>query len=150
MTASGFKIRVTGVVFVFNSLSLALKKVPTCIQKPKTNTSNKSIKFLHWLFLVSLCGFKSFQMVLCRFRSFIVPFLVVLDCFRLFQIVLDCFRFFSSFLILVSTANMSLAIHPKTNSNINQLLIQIAKVKLLHDLDSFQIRALLSKFQRSG
>ena len=150
MTASGFKIRVTGVVFVFNSLSLALKKVPTCIQKPKTNTSNKSIKFLHWLFLVSLCGFKSFQMVLCRFRSFIVPFLVVLDCFRLFQIVLDCFRFFSSFLLLVSTANISLAIHPKTNSNINQLLIQIAKVKLLHHLDSFQIRALLSKFHRSG
>ena len=67
MTASGFKVRVTGLVFVFKSASLALKEVPTCIRKPKTNTFDKSIKFLHWLFLVVLVGFRSF---LDRFRSF--------------------------------------------------------------------------------
>ena len=53
MTASGFKVRVIGLNFVFKSASLALKQVPTCIQKPKTNTFDKLIKFLHWLFLVS-------------------------------------------------------------------------------------------------
>ena len=60
MTASGFRTRVTGLVFVFKLASLALKQVPTCIRKPKTNTFDKSIKFLHWLFLVVLDGFRMF------------------------------------------------------------------------------------------
>ena len=38
MTASGFRVQVTGLVFVFNLASLVLKQVPTCTQKPKTNT----------------------------------------------------------------------------------------------------------------
>ena len=67
MTASGFRVRVTGLVFVFKSASLALKQVPTCIREPKTNTFDKSIKFLHWLVLVVLDGFRSF---LDRLRSF--------------------------------------------------------------------------------
>ena len=93
MMASGFRVRLTGLVFVFKSTSLALIQVPTCIRKLKTNTFDKSIKFLYWLFLVVLDGFRSFQMVLGRFRSF-------LDRFRSFQIVLGRF---SSFLTLVST-----------------------------------------------
>ena len=92
MMASGFMVRVTGVVFVFKSASLVLKQVPTCIRKPKNNTFDKSIKFLHWLFLVFSDGFWQFQMVLCRFSSF-------LDRFRSFQIVLG---HFSLFLTLVS------------------------------------------------
>ena len=67
MTASGFRVRVTGLVFVFKSASLVLKQVPTCIRKPKTNTFDKSIKFLHWLFLVVSDGFRSF---VDGFRSF--------------------------------------------------------------------------------
>ena len=74
MTTSGFSVRVTGLVF-FKSASLALKQVPTCIRKPKTNTFDKSIKFLHWLFLVVLDGLRSF---FDRFRSF----LIVLGRFR--------------------------------------------------------------------
>ena len=46
--------------FFFKSASLALKQVPTCIQKPKTNNFDKSIKVLHWLFLAILDGFRSF------------------------------------------------------------------------------------------
>ena len=78
MTASGFRVRVIGLVFVFKSASLVLKQDPTCIRKPMTNTFEKSIKFLHWLFLVVLDGFRSFQIVLGHFRSF-------LDRFRSFQ-----------------------------------------------------------------
>ena len=106
MTASsGFMVRVTSLVFVFKLPSLALKQVPACIREPKTNSYDKSIKFLRWLFFVfrSCRWFRSFQIVLGRFRSF-------LDCFRSFQIVLDCFRSFqmvlgrfSQFLTLVST-----------------------------------------------
>ena len=77
MTASGFRVRVTGLVFVFKSVSLVLKQVPTCIRKPKTNTFGKSIKLLCSLFLVVLDGFRSFEMVLGRFRS-------LLDRFRSF------------------------------------------------------------------
>ena len=87
MKASGFRVRVTGLVFVFKSVSLALKQVPICIRKPKTNTFGKSIKFLHWLFLVVLDSFRSFQMVLGCFRQF-------LDRIRSFQVVLDRFRSF--------------------------------------------------------
>ena len=54
MTASGCRVRVTGLVFVFKSTSLALKQVPICIREPK------SIKFLHWLILVVFDGFRSF------------------------------------------------------------------------------------------
>ena len=59
MTASGSRVRVTDLVLVFKSASLVLKRVPTCIQKHKINTFGKSIKFLHWLFLVVLDGFRS-------------------------------------------------------------------------------------------
>ena len=44
-----------------------LKQVSTCIWKPKTNTFDKSIKFLHWLFMVVLDGLWSF---FDGFRSF--------------------------------------------------------------------------------
>ena len=53
------QIRVTDLVLVFKSASLVLKRVPTCIQKHKINTFGKLIKFLHWLFLVVLDGFRS-------------------------------------------------------------------------------------------
>ena len=44
MTASGFKVRVTGLVFfVSKSASLVVNGVPTCVQKP--TTFNESIKF---------------------------------------------------------------------------------------------------------
>ena len=33
---------------------------PTCVRKSKTNTFDESIKFLYWLFLVVLDGFRSF------------------------------------------------------------------------------------------
>ena len=67
MRASGFRVRVTGLVFVFKSASLPLKQVPTCIREPTTNTFDKSVKFLHWLVLVVLDGFRSFYMVLRHF-----------------------------------------------------------------------------------
>ena len=89
MAASGFRVRVIGLVFVFKCASL--KQVPTCIRKPKTNTFDKSIKFLHQLFLVVLDGFRSFQMVLDHFRSFLDRFSssqIVLGRFRSFQFVL--------------------------------------------------------------
>ena len=77
MTASGFRVRVTGLVFAFKSASLVLKQVPACIRKPKTNTFDKSINFLNWLYLVVLDGFRLFQIVLGRFKS-------LLDRFRSF------------------------------------------------------------------
>ena len=58
MTASGFRVRVTGLVFVFKSAYLALKQVPTCIRQPRTNTFDK------------LDGFRWFQVLLDGFRSF--------------------------------------------------------------------------------
>ena len=60
MITSGFMVRVNGLVFVFKLAFLVLKQVPTCIRKSKTNTFDKSIKFLHWLFLVVLGSFRSF------------------------------------------------------------------------------------------
>ena len=60
MKAPSFRVRVTGLVFVSKSASLTLKQVPTCIRKPKTNTFDKSIKFVHWLFLIVLDGFRLF------------------------------------------------------------------------------------------
>ena len=85
MTASGLMVQVTALVFVFKSTSLVLKQVPTCIRKPKTNIFDKSIRFLHWLFLVVLDGFKSFQMVLCCLQ-------IILGHFRSLKVVLDRFR----------------------------------------------------------
>ena len=61
MTASGFRVQVTGLVFVFfKSASLTLNQVQTCIRKPKTIIFDKAIKFLHWLSLVVLDGFRLF------------------------------------------------------------------------------------------
>ena len=75
MRASGFRVPVTGQVFVFKSASLALKQVLTCIKKPKTNTlDDKSIKLLHWLFFVVLDGFRPFWMVLGCCKSFLDRF----------------------------------------------------------------------------
>ena len=65
MTASGFRVRVTGLVFVFKSAFFALTQVPTCIWKPKT--FDKSINFI----LVIFGGFIRFQIVLGRFSSFL-------------------------------------------------------------------------------
>ena len=59
MTALGFRVRLTGLVFIFKLAALVLNEVPTCIRKPKTNAFDKSIKFLHWLFLAVLDGFRS-------------------------------------------------------------------------------------------
>ena len=87
MTASCFRVLATGLVSVFKSASIVLKQVPTFIRKHKTNIFDKSIKFLHRLFLAVLDVCRLFQMVLGCFRSF-------LDCFRSFQIVLDRFRLF--------------------------------------------------------
>ena len=65
MTASGFRVRVTGLVFVFKSASLALKQVPTCIWNPKA--LDKSVKFI----LIIFGRFIWFQIVLGRFSSFL-------------------------------------------------------------------------------
>ena len=95
MTTSGFRVRATGLAFVFKSASLVLKHVPTCIRKPKTkNTFHKSIKFSFVIF----GSFRWFEVVLDSFRLF-------LDRFRSLQIILSCF---SSFLTLVSTGHFIL------------------------------------------
>ena len=109
MTASGFRVRVACLVFVFKPASLVLKQVPTCIRKPNTNTFDKSIKFLHLLFLVVLDGFRSFQMVLSRF-----------------QIVLGCF---SSFLTLVSTSKLALQ---HSCGNVISMKFQNNLIKISH------------------
>ena len=82
MTASGFRVRVTGLVFVFKSACLVLQQVPNCIRKPKTNTFDKSSFYFgySWSFQMVSGHFIWFQVV---FRSFYV----VLDRFRLFQLV---------------------------------------------------------------
>ena len=67
MAASGFRVRVTGLVFVFNSASLALKQVPTCIWKPKT--FDKSVNFI----LVIFGRFIWFQVVLGCFTLVSTP-----------------------------------------------------------------------------
>ena len=48
------------IVFYFKSAWLVLNRVSICIEKPKMNTFDESIKFLHWLFLVAVDGFRSF------------------------------------------------------------------------------------------
>ena len=82
MTASGFRVRVTGLVFAFKSECLVLQQVPNCIRKPKTNTFDKSSFYFgySWSFQMVSGHFIWFQVV---FRSFYV----VLDRFRLFQLV---------------------------------------------------------------
>ena len=47
MTASGFRVQVTGLVFCFEvSISGAepIKRVPTCVRKPKTNIYEGHLK----------------------------------------------------------------------------------------------------------
>ena len=86
MTASGFRVRITSLVFAFKSASLVLNQDPTYIRKPKKSTFDQTIKFLHWLFW-------SFQIVSGRFRWFQVVlghFQIVLGRFISFQIVLAC------------------------------------------------------------
>ena len=91
--------------FVFKSAPLILKQVPICIRKLKTNTFDKSIKFWHWLQIVSGCFrclwviLGHFQIALGRFRSF----QVVLDRFRLFQLV----PYFSNYLFLFQSSLLS-------------------------------------------
>ena len=82
MTASGFRVRVTGLVLAFKSACLVLQQVPNCIRKPKTNTFDKSSFYFgySWSFQMVSGHFIWFQVV---FRSFYV----VLDRFRLFQLV---------------------------------------------------------------
>ena len=58
-----------------------VNRVPTCVWKPETNIFVDSIKFLNYLFLVDLDGFRSFQMVLDCYGWL---FLVALDGFRSF------------------------------------------------------------------
>ena len=65
MTESGFRVR------VFLSVSSVLNRAPTCVKKPRANTFDESIKFIHWLFLVILDGFMSLYIVLYRFSSFL-------------------------------------------------------------------------------
>ena len=63
MTASDFRFRVTGFAFCFQvciSGPEPMNRVPTCIRKPQTNTSDESIKSLEWLFLVVLDDFRLF------------------------------------------------------------------------------------------
>ena len=62
MTASGFRVTATVLVFGFKLASLVLKEVPTYIRKPKTNTFDKSILSFY------IGYFWSFQMVSGRFR----------------------------------------------------------------------------------
>ena len=42
----------------------------TSVRKYKTNTFDESVKFLHWLFLVTSDGFRSFLVVLSWFKLF--------------------------------------------------------------------------------
>ena len=60
--ASGFDSQIY--FFVFKLTSLVLNRVPICVRKPKTNTFDESIKFLHWLFLVALGRFSSHERLL--------------------------------------------------------------------------------------
>ena len=83
MTASGFKVRVIGLVFIFKSASLVLKQVPTCIRKRQIPLISQLSFYIgyFWSFQMVLGhlrtfldGFSSCQMVLGRFRSFqLVP-----------------------------------------------------------------------------
>ena len=45
---------------IFKSESLVLNRVPAYVRKPQKNTFDESIKFLYWLFLVVLDGFRLF------------------------------------------------------------------------------------------
>ena len=74
MTATGFTVRVTSLFFLFKSASLVLKQIPACTRKHKTNAFGRLTKYLHWLLLVVLDGFRSFKMILGRFSSFLDHF----------------------------------------------------------------------------
>ena len=72
MAASGFRDRVTGLVFVFKSASLVLKHAQTAFENLRQIPLISQLSFyiifgrFNW-FQVVLCGFRSF---LDRFRSF--------------------------------------------------------------------------------
>ena len=66
ITASGFRIQVTDLVFVFKSAFLVLKQVPTCIRKDKLPLISQLSFYIGY--------FWSFQMVLGRFRPFLGRF----------------------------------------------------------------------------
>ena len=86
MAASGFRVRITSLVFAFKLASLVLNQDPTYIRKPKKNTFDQSINFLQWLFglFQILSGsFRWFQVVLGHFQ-------IVLGRFISFQIVSAC------------------------------------------------------------
>ena len=70
ITASGFRVGITGLVFGFKSAPLALEQVPTCIQKPRKIPLISQLSFDIDCFLVVLDGFRSFLDPLGRFRSF--------------------------------------------------------------------------------
>ena len=105
MTASGFRVRITSLVFAFKSASLVLNQDPAYIRKPKKSTFDQSIKFLHWLFwsfqIVSgrfrwfQVIFRSFQVALYRFRSFqLVPHFSMYLLYAHLQIMQAVFRLF--------------------------------------------------------
>ena len=79
MTTLGFRVRVTGLVFVFRSASLVLKQVSICIRKPVISQLSFYIRYFQSFQMLLEC----FQIILGRFRSF----QIVLDRFRLFQLV---------------------------------------------------------------
>ena len=90
MTASGFRVRVTGLVFAFKQASLVLKQVPTCIRKHRQPLISQLSFYIGY--------FWTFQMVSDRFKWFQVVL-------RSFQIVSGCF---SSFLTLASTSKSTI------------------------------------------
>ena len=48
MKASGFSVRVTGLVFfIYKLASMVLNRCSTCVRKPKKNAFSESIKILH-------------------------------------------------------------------------------------------------------
>ena len=59
MIASGFRVWVTGLGFVFKSASFFLNRVSTFVWKPNADTFDKSVKFWN--------GLRWFQVVLGRF-----------------------------------------------------------------------------------
>ena len=126
MTASGFRVRVTGLVFVFKSVSLALKQVPTCIWKPET--FDKSVNFI----LVVFGRFIQFQVVLDRFSSFLT--LVSIPKYDVTKIRLP--RTKCQYNIFHKLRTGSSKIHKFLESVSNLCLLYVAKSQL-HSLSRF-------------
>ena len=89
MTASDFRVQVTGLLFFFKSLSQVLENLR---QIPLVSQLSFYVGYF-WSFQMVSGRLRWFQVVLGRFQ-------IVLGGFRSFQVVLD---HFSSFLTLVST-----------------------------------------------